>query len=393
MGDQESFGFYEVVRRGDEQRDLQSTTIVGERVPLPGGLGMVEVMPAAAVLGAMERASEWVEAFELWLSSRRSENTRRAYQGAWEDFLGSTSRHQAADVMPWSVTKGDVLRWKGEMERRGLAQTTVQLRLAAISSFYQYVTRRFTVVRNGREETLHHFNPADAVERPSITPYGKATYLSADEVRLLLDAIPRNTVTGLRDYALFLFYIMSGRRNTEIRRLRWGDFQQKGRQVQFRWFGKGKERLDVVRPMVWAAIVAWLKAAGRLDENGEMEEGAFIFTALSDAANKFEGMQMTPGDRPLGMRSVGDKLKRYARKAGIDPRKLKIHSLRHTAAMLRIEAGTDVREVSAFLGHSSLAITQIYVDHMSAYQDSNVEVVEALIGLTPVPAPDQGAGR
>ena len=57
----------------------------------------------------------------------------------------------------------------------------------------------------------------------------------------------------------------------------------------------------------------------------------------------------------------GGGLKRYARLAGLRIDSLHVHTLRHTASMLRRAAGDDVQEISDFLGHSSLAITQIYL--------------------------------
>ena len=79
---------------------------------------------------------------------------------------------------------------------------------------------------------------------------------------------------------------------------------------------------------------------------------------------------------------VGRLLKKYARRAGLEPAGIKVHTLRHTAAMLRKEAGDDLQSISNFLAHSSLATTQIYLHSIEGRQDVTWQKVEVLLGLS-----------
>ena len=165
-------------------------------------------------------AQEWSSAFDLWLASHPSPNTRRAYRKAWDLFFAFTSRS------PWEISKSDVARWIEYQRAQHLSPETIQQRLAALSSFYTYVTQIYTsLTPDGREQPLHFFNPVKAVPRPRTSPYNKARYLNVDQARAFLHAIPRYTLQGMRDYALFLTYLATGRRNSEIRTLRYGDFE------------------------------------------------------------------------------------------------------------------------------------------------------------------------
>ncbi len=346
--------------------------------------GDVQIITEAERRGAgpgayvFDRMRAWAEAFGLWLDSRRSKNTRRAYERAWREFLGFSGKD------PWIITRTDVAIWVDALHRQGLSKCTVAQYVAAISSFYEYARDEYEVrMPDGRVVSLHDSNPAASKSlRPQVKAYGKATYLASDEARALLQAIKRTTVQGLRDYALFLTYLATGRRNSEVRNLRWGDFEDSGGRLYYRWSGKGKEDQRYEMPLrVWEAIKAWLKAAGRLET---MQEEDYIFTALSDLAGRLPTVQAERWDpfaQPLSMRQVGALLKKYARKAGLDAKKIHVHTLRHTAAMLRKEAGDDVEKICAFLGHSGIAVTQIYLHTVEGQKDTSWSTVEALLGL------------
>ena len=48
-----------------------------------------------------------------------------------------------------------------------------------------------------------------------------------------------------------------------------------------------------------------------------------------------------------------------------------VHTLRHTAAQLRLQAGDDILAINQFLDHGSLDVTKIYVNAVSARPDSS----------------------
>jgi integrase len=58
-----------------------------------------------------------------------------------------------------------------------------------------------------------------------------------------------------------------------------------------------------------------------------------------------------------------------------------IHVLRHTAAKLRRDAGQSIEDVSAFLDHSSLAVTTVYLRRLESQADTTWEQVAEAIGL------------
>jgi len=61
------------------------------------------------------------------------------------------------------------------------------------------------------------------------------------------------------------------------------------------------------------------------------------------------------------------RFRRYLVSAGLQPTGL--HILRHSAAKLRRDAGESVETVSAFLDHSSLAVTPTYLRRLEGVED------------------------
>jgi len=338
--------------------------------------------------GERERREEarqgwWDAAVVAWLEVKEAKtgsvHTRRAYEGAVRMFF------EYADVRPWNVGGAQVIGWQQVMRRAGLAEATINLRLAALSSFYSFCCYRFVIVdpQTGREVPLAERNPVMRVERASVSPYEKSNYLSLDEVRALLRSIDRSTVVGLRDYALIVTYVYTARRSSEIRCLKWGDIRHDGGRVFYRWHGKGgRSREDELPLPAYNAIVAYLEGAGRLEG---MEEEESVFTALSNVAERLptvkgRGLQDGNGS-PLSSSFVNRIVKKCARRAGLKWREIHTHTLRHTAAMLRRELGGDVQELQELLAHSSMAITQIYIQHTEKRVDTMWAQVEALIGV------------
>jgi integrase len=186
-----------------------------------------------------------------------------------------------------------------------------------------------------------------------------------------------------------LAYLVTGRRNSEIRKLQYGDFEfdceavissEAVRRIYYRWTGKGRSRRDECPSIVWESIQDFLCAADKLES---IQPDDYIFTPLTDRAARLPNVDPArwTRNRPLSSREVGRLLKKYARRAGLDPSKIRVHTLRHTAAMLRKQAGDDIDQISTFLGHSSLSTTQIYLHRLSGQSDSSWLRVAELLGL------------
>ena len=274
---------------------------------------------------------EFEDLYVDWYNGLRSDNTRIAYDKSFTSLLKFTGKRLL------DLQQADIKLWVNELQRQGLAAKTVCVRIASIASFYTYAKR------NGWADVQ---NPTIDIDKPIDRPSEEIYYLTSEETKRLLSVMDRSTVIGKRDYALYLGYIMMGRRNSEIRNLKLGDFKFIDGIAYYTWSGKGKVNEVSVCPMiVWEAIADYLRAANRVKT---AKKSDYIFVPMASYDYSV----------PLSIAFVGVTLKQYAYKAGLDVRRIHVHCLRHTAVMLRLEAGESLAHVSQFLGHSSTAITQ-----------------------------------
>lgn len=296
--------------------------------------------------------SDWDEALGAFLASRRSENTRRAYAFAVLDLVGMAKKGLG------EMRKRDIAGWVNGLRAAGLAETTIGQRLAAVSSFYDYAADVYE---------LDTPNPArgKSLRGLRITAYANAVWLTAEQSAALLGVIDRNYARGKRDYALFLGYLLLGWRNTEWRTVKVMDVAG----GNTHWRGKGKkEGMGKMPALLGDALQDHLGAMAQKLAGRNAIGSAYVFPGQD-------------GRRPISAEQVRNLLRKYVALAGIDCPGIHVHSLRHTAAMLRKEAGEDVDAIRDFLNHSSVNTTQIYLHRIDRGNESGFVKVGQLLGL------------
>ena len=294
--------------------------------------------------------ADWQTAALDWSQNLKSDKTRKTYLEAWKDFLAFVGKSPAA------VTQGDVIAYKSHLKAdlspatgRPYSQSTVNLRLSAVSSFY------FFAVGRG----LRADNPVVGVKRESITPYGKATWLSPEEGEDLafLGAIDPTTDQGKRDLALALLYLTGAFRVSEVALLTFGSLRRQGRRLLVTYRRKGGEVEEVALATEAAeALDDYLATRGALDDDSPL----FVATERGKKAAAAIG-RYGEEEKPLTTRAIRYLVKTYATKALGSSRGIRPHSLRHTAAQAASMEGATLAEVSRLLKHANVGITSIYL--------------------------------
>jgi site-specific recombinase XerD len=347
--------------------------------------------------GDDERASVWLRCRDLWLAAieRRAKGstaTRRAYEHDYNQFFGffdtwrtpTGAGEVIVGLQPWMVGGAHVQMWIEHLYGRGNSDSTVNRKLAALSSFYNFASYKFTVNTPDGERALWPApNPFKIPDRAPVDPYVHAVFPEPESVLAILRTIASDKraepVLRYRNLALIGGLFFTTRRVSEWVGLRWGDLHDVETKPWFTYRYKGgKPKRQRLPGLVWTWIVEYLKADGRW---GALTADDFVFIAEGDSAKRLRprpgrgGGQVAadydPAKQPLSAARVNDLLKRYGKRAGVPAEQCHAHGLRHAGALARLDDGAPVTEIRDTLGHGNVAVTQIYIERaLSKPQDA-----------------------
>jgi integrase len=176
-----------------------------------------------------------------------------------------------------------------------------------------------------------------------------AEVLTPGEISRLIDACPRRGPGGLRNRALIVVLWRGGLRCAEALDLELRDVDRDVGTLTIR-HGKGNRRRVIgLDPPAFAVLERWLETRGRLG----VPAGSKVFCTI------------TTGNlgRPMHGSYWRKAIKRLGVKAGIEKR-VHSHGLRHTHAVELMRERVPLLVIQRQLGHSSIAITQKYLDHL-----------------------------
>lgn len=180
--------------------------------------------------------------------------------------------------------------------------------------------------------------------------------LTPAELAAVIGGCSSRSRTGIRNRALIMLLSRSGLRISEALALKPGSPDFKAHSVRV-LHGKGdKATVRGFHPSADDALERWIDTRKGLGlKNGP------LFCTLDGG--------------PLSDRYVRNLLHRLAASAGVDKR-VHPHGMRHTFANELRAAGVDVVTISKLLGHSSIAVTSRYLDHLT-----NDQAVAVLAGI------------
>ena len=315
-----------------------------------------------------------------WLAQASSIHTRRAYATSvlvFEETQGIT----------WSdATAAHVNAFRRALLDAGLKHSTVALRIAALSSLFEYGIAAGVVVLN----PCRHLRQRSRVRR-----YHSAHPLTEAQAQALLAACPVATLSGARDYALMLTFLLTGWRSVEVLQLRWGDLEAtpaadgSNGGISAIWAGKGdKHTVEPFPGVAFEGISFFLQLAGRWPPAAT----AYIWQPLNDrgCANLKNVTAPLASDRHISPAQANRILRKLLARTGMTAAQANtysIHDLRHTFAHICAENGVDPYRLQQLLHHEKLTTTLIYIDQMRrAVDDSASRLVASRLGVADRPA-------
>jgi len=251
---------------------------------------------------------------------------------------GSTAKHYMSDLAIFQNFVGDVPpqeisikivdRFVQFQSEQGLKPATINRRLSALSSFFEYL---ITESENGHWRNPIHWR------RHSIRP---GQHLPRDASDQMVEAL-LEVIVDTRDRAMVMLMLGAGLRVGEVVNLEIGDldFSTTTPLSRLRVRGKGdKERVAWMTYEVSQAVQLWLAER-------PVSKSEFVF--------------LNQHGRPLSISGVQFRLKQHCQKARVQ---LTAHQLRHTYARRLVENNMPVESLAKLMGHNQLTTTQRYID-------------------------------
>lgn len=278
----------------------------------------------------------------LRVEKNASEHTLSSYETDLHQFFAFLCTH--FDTEEFSIDQIDRLAirlWLGELAEQGLAQSSIARKVAALRSFFKYAFKHSWIQKN----------PAHLLVIPKKDRTLPKTVPSHD-IQRMLDGYGNedNPIGSFQDSVILELFYSSGVRVSELCGLNIKDVQLNQAWIKVR--GKGnKERIIPISSSVNTMLRNYLSQRNRptadnyLASNEVKKNEIPLFIAPS-------GQRIYP---KYVYRIVHKALEQFSEVTQKSP-----HVLRHSFATHMLDNGADIRMIKEFLGHSSLASTQVY---------------------------------
>ena len=271
-------------------------------------------------------------------------NTLDAYRRDLEDLSSFLGKRKTAFA---SATTEDLRAFLADLDERGFKSASVARRLSAIRHLYRFMLN----------ERMCTDDPAAILSGPK-RGRGLPKVLSIADVDLLLakakelaetpDLSSAQALRGKRLACLLEVLYATGLRVSELVSLPLSAARRDARMIAVR--GKGdKERLVPLNDASKQSMTDYLAAVDLANKESKnaAANSKWLFPSFGESGH-------------LSRQHFARELKELAAAAGLSPRLVSPHVLRHAFASHLLHNGADLRIVQTLLGHTDISTTQIY---------------------------------
>jgi integrase/recombinase XerD len=175
-------------------------------------------------------------------------------------------------------------------------------------------------------------NPAHSVRGPKyVVKKGKTPVWSREDAKTLLDSIPKDSVSGLRDLALIAAMFYSFARVSAVLKLKVDDYYHNGARRRLRLHEKGGKEHDMpVHHLLERILDEYIVVAG-------LQSGQPLFQSVNSAGTEVTGRALNRFLTPVGC-----------------------HTWRATGITIYLENDGRLEHAQQMAGHESPRTTKLY---------------------------------
>ena len=190
-----------------------------------------------------------LEAFTDYLKYERmySGKTIAAYERDIKDFLSLGESSFGDNQFLDKADRHFFRKWLGNLNKEGLAKSSIQRKVSAVKSFYRYLNEQ-NIISNRAYDMI--IAPKKEKKLPQ--------YLSPEQVLSILKSVDDGTFTGKRDRAILELLYSTGVRLNELLSIKYTDIHFQRKTVRIT--GKGsKDRLVPVGDTALSSLKQYLE--------------------------------------------------------------------------------------------------------------------------------------
>ncbi len=285
-------------------------------------------------------------------SSHTCESYSHAYRLLFT-FVAKKLKKRPSELCIEHLSVDMILGFLSDIEKtRGNSPSSRNARLAAIKSFMRFLELKLP-------SALGQVRQIQAIAGKR-HDRALVRHLTLKEVQAIINAPDITTRLGIRDRAMLHLCFAGALRVSELVEFQLENLSLQGT-ASIYVFGKGRrERCLPLWKETAADLRAWLSVRGDMK--------------ITELFSNAKGQPMTRA----GFEYILDKYTRLAAKIVPKLKHMNVtpHQLRHSCALLMLQATGDIRKVSLWLGHADLRTTEIY---LRVDPTVKLETIEAMV--------------
>lgn len=309
----------------------------------------------------------------------RSPHSKRMYGPFMERFVHSG----------YELSRDGLLRYREHLEKRGNANNTINLHMAACRKLIIEAADRGLLA----EGELKRINRTKLAHTQMITGH----WLTLAGAKRLVGSVDRNTTVGKRDAAIFALTLGAGLRREEAVEFKWAQYVERdGRKVLLNIVGKGRKvRTVPISPWAELDLDDWKAETSRVlgitdpvlahshvlrrvrkavrDTRGRLNTPEALERVLAEEDEGENGQKLEPmriekptladveavaSEGKLTAQGLWWIVRQYADRLGIE---ISPHDMRRSLAQMMRRAGVPLEQIQYQLGHAELKTTELYL--------------------------------
>lgn len=290
---------------------------------------------------------------------QKSESTAKRYVTNINQFRDWLREHRAEK----SVFEADVIDVEDNlsyMDDEGYAPSSITVRQAALSAFYEEVAKFINTGRldgydmddNPAKEA--HYKPEDTDSVKTQETKDEVYHLKPEQVDDLAENVPSPT---LRNELIIRLLFQTGVRRGELVNIELGDINRQDHTIRIRAEKSHRNRIVGYRPTLENLLGPWIDGGYR-DSQYYADESPYLFP--TNNAEQIAGYSITRIVRQAA--DNADIQEAYTVDMnGLERVKVTPHVLRHSFAMEAVRQGWNIHTLKNALGHKDLETTSIYL--------------------------------